>query len=322
MYVMKKIVLVVTVLFMLLVTGYASAQPYPQRPIKMIVPFPPGSATDLAARIIGQQITLSLGQSVIVENKPGASGSLAAMEVIRSAPDGYTLLFSSNSAISSNVALLKKIPYDPTKEFTPIAGVGENMLVLVTKSSNPVKNIQELLALAKQNPGKINAGYGSSSSQICIAMLGKLGGVEILSVPYKGIPLAINDVMGGTLEFTFADIGNALAQIKGGTMKGLGVTASKRSTLAPDLPAIAEVLSGFDITAWFAVVGPMGIPKDIVNKLNTTVTDALKKPDVKEKLAAIGLSTMPMTPEQLQSFISSEIFKWTRLVKEANIQPE
>lgn len=322
MYVMKKIVLVVTVLFILLATGYASAQPYPQRPIKMIVPFPPGSATDLAARIIGQQITLSLGQSVIVENKPGASGSLAAMEVIRSAPDGYTLLFSSNSAISSNVALLKKIPYDPTKEFTPIAGVGENMLVLVTKSSNPVKNIQELLALAKQNPGKINAGYGSSSSQICIAMLGKLGGVEILSVPYKGIPLAINDVMGGTLEFTFADIGNALAQIKGGTMKGLGVTASKRSTLAPDLPAIAEVLSGFDITAWFAVVGPMGIPKDIVNKLNTTVTDALKKPDVKEKLAAIGLSTMPMTPEQLQSFISSEIFKWTRLVKEANIQPE
>ena len=322
MYFIKKILQAAALVFVLFATGQVHAQSYPQRPIKLIVPFPPGSATDLAARIVGQQLTLSLGQPVIVENKPGASGSLAAMEVIRSAPDGYTLLFSSNSAISSNVALLKKIPYDPTKDFTPIAGVGENMLVLVTKSTNPVKSIQELLSLAKQNPGKITAGYGSSSSQICIAMLGKLGGVDILSVPYKGIPLAINDVMGGTLEFTFADIGNALAQIKGGTMKGLGVTAGKRSALAPELAAIAEVLPGFDITAWFAIVGPAGIPKDVVSKLNVATTDALKKPDVKEKLAAIGLSTMPMSPDQLQGFIVSEIGKWTRLVRDANIQPE
>lgn len=298
------------------------AQNFPQKQIKMIVPFPPGSATDMAARIMGQQISSTLGQPVVIDNKPGASGSIAAMEVIRSNPDGYTLLFSSNSAISSNVALLKKIPYDPTKDFTPIAGIGENMLVLITKTSNPAKNVQELINNAKQNPGKMSAGYGSSSSQVCIALFNKLGGVDVLSVPYKGIPLAINDVMGGALDFTFADIGNALAQTKGGAMKSLGVTAPKRSALAPEWPAIAETLPGFDITAWFAIVGPAGIPKEVVNKLSLAATEALKKSETKEKLAAIGLSPMPLGPDQLQTFISTEITKWTRLVKEANIQPE
>jgi hypothetical protein len=298
------------------------AQSFPQKQIKMIVPFPPGSATDMAARIMGQQISITLGQPVVIDNKPGASGSIAAMEVIRSNPDGYTLLFSSNSAISSNVALLKKIPYDPTKDFTTIAGVGENMLVLITKISNPAKNLQELINNAKQNPGKLSAGYGSSSSQVCIALLNKLGGIDVLSVPYKGIPLAINDVMGGTLDFTFADIGNALAQTKGGAMKSLGVTAPKRSILAPEWPAIAETLPGFDVTAWFAIVGPAGIPKDVVSKLSNATTDALKKSDTKEKLAAIGLSPMPLGPDQLQTFIATEITKWIRLVKEANIQPE
>lgn len=288
----------------------------------MVVPFPPGSATDLAARIMGQQISSALGQPVVIDNRPGASGSIAAMEVIRSSPDGYTLLFSSNSAISSNVALLKKIPYDPTKDFTPVVGVGENMLVLVTKSNSQFKNLPELIAYAKQNPGKLSAGYGSSSSQVCIAMLNKLGGIEIMSVPYKGIPLAINDVMGETLDFTFADIGNALAQTKGGTMKSLGVTAPKRSPLAPEWPAIAETLPGFDITAWFAIVGPAGMPKETVNKISSATIASLKKTDVKEKLAAIGLAVMPLTPDQLQSFISTEITKWTRLVKEANIQAE
>ena len=310
--------------FATLVASFSNgfAQSFPQKQIRMVVPFPPGSATDMAARIMGQQIGSALGQPVVIDNKPGAFGSIAAMEVIRSNPDGYTLLFSSNSAISSNVALLKKIPYDPTKDFTPVVGVGENMLVLVTKSNRQFKNLQELIAYAKQNPGKLSAGYGSSSSQVCIAMLNKLGGIEIMSVPYKGIPLAINDVLGETLDFTFADIGNALAQTKGGAMKSLGVTAPKRSSLAPEWPAIAETLPGFDITAWFAIVGPAGMPKDVVNKISSAAIASLKKQDVKEKLAAIGLATMPLTPDQLQSFISTEIINWTRLVKEANIQAE
>ncbi len=300
----------------------ALAQDYPSRPIKMIVPFPPGAATDLAARLVGQQLSASLGQPVVVDNKPGAGGSIAAVEVVRSAPDGYTLLFSSNSAISSNVALLKKIPYDPNKDFTPVAGVGETALVLLVKANSPVKSLQELLAYVKQRPGKVTAGYGSSSSQVSIAMLNKLGGLDTLMVPYKGIPLAVNDVLGGTLDYTFADIGNALAQTKGGTMRALGVTSPKRSPLVPEVPAIAELLTGFDITAWFAIVGPAGIPKDVVDKLNAATTQAIKAADMKDRLAHIGLSPMPMPPEQLKGFIGTEITKWTRLVKDANIQPE
>lgn len=303
-------------------TGTALAQDYPSRPIKLIVPFPAGAATDMAARVVGQQLSVSLGQPVVVDNKPGAGGSIAAMEVIRAAPDGYTLLFSSNSAISSNVALLKKIPYDPNKDFTPVAGVGETALVLLVKTNFPAKTLQELAAYVKQRPGKVTAGYGSSSSQVSIAMLNKLGGLDTLMVPYKGIPLAVNDVLGGTLDYTFADIGNALAQTKGGTMRALSVTSPTRSALVPDVPAIAEILPGFDITAWFAMVGPAGMPKDVVDKLNTATTQLLRQPDMKDKLANIGLSPMPMPPPQLKTFVGTEITKWTRLVKDANIQPE
>ena len=300
----------------------ALAQAFPAKPVRLVVPFPAGSATDLAARVMGQQLGTSLGQSFVVDNKPGAGGSIAAMEVIRAAPDGYTLLFSSNSAISSNVALLKKIPYDPTKDFSAVTGIGETMLVLLVKSAFPAKNLQEFIAYAKQRPGKITAGYGSSTSQVSIAILNKLAGLDALAVPYKGIPLAVNDVLGGTLDFTFADIGNALAQTKGGAMRAIGVTSLKRNALAPDWPAIAEVLPGFDVTAWFAVVGPAGLPKEVTDKLDTTTEQALKQPELKARLANIGISPMPMSPEQLKTFIGTEITKWTRIVKDANIQPE
>ena len=298
------------------------AQAFPARPIRMVVPFPAGAATDLAARLIGQQLSASLGQPVVVDNKPGAGGSIAAMEVIRSAPDGHTLLFSSNSAISSNVALLKSIPYDPNKDFSPVAGIGETALLLMVKSSFPAKNLRELIDYAKQRPGKVTAGYGSSTSQTGIAMLNKLAGIDTLSVPYKGIPLAVNDVLGGITDYTFVDVGNALAQVRGGTMRALGATSSKRSPLAPEVPAIAEILPGFDITAWFAIVGPAGMSKDVVDKLNAATTQALKAPEMNGKLAQIGLSPMPMPPEQLKTFISTEITKWTRLVKDANIEAQ
>ena len=306
----------------LLAASTALAQGFPNRPIRLVVPFPAGSATDLAARVVGQNLSTALGQPFVVDNKPGAGGSIAAMEVIRAAPDGYTLLFSSNSAISSNVALLKKIPYDPNKDFSPVAGIGETVLVLMVKASAPQKNVQELVAYAKQNPGKATAGYGSSSSQVSIAVLNKLGGVDTLLVPYKGIPLAVNDVLGGTLDFTFVDAGNAMAQAKGGAMRGLGVTSTKRSVLAPEWPAIAEVFPGFDITAWFAIVGPAGMAKEVVDKLNAATTTALAQPELKARLASIGITPMPMAPEPLKTFIATEITKWTRLVKDANIQPE
>ena len=303
-------------------TGSAFAQAYPSRPVRMVVPFPAGSATDLAARVMAQQLTVSLGQSFIVDNKPGAGGSIAATEVIRSAPDGYTLLFSSNSAVASNVALLKNIPYDPLKDFTPVAGIGDNLLVLMVKAEHPARNLQEFVEYVRQRPGKVTAGYGSSSSQVSIAVLNKLGKLDTMPVPYKGIPLAVNDVLGGTVDFTFVDLGNAMAQARGGKLRPLGVTSPKRSAIVPDWPALSEAMPGFDITAWFAIVGPAGMPREVVDKLNGAVGAALKSPEAKEKLAGIGIQPMPMSPEQLRSFMGSEVAKWVRLVKEANIQPE
>lgn len=300
----------------------AFAQGYPARPVRMVVPFPAGSATDLAARVMAQQLQSALGQSFVVDNKPGAGGSIAATEVIRAAADGHTLLFSSNSAVASNVALLKNMPYDPLKDFTPIAGIGENMLVLMIKAAHPAKNLQEFVSYVKQRPGKVTAGYGSSSSQVSIAVLNKLGKLDVLPVPYKGIPLAVTDVMGGTVDFTFVDLGNAMAQSKGGKLRALGITAPKRSPLAADWPALAEAMPGFDITAWFAIVGPAGIPKDVVDKLNQAVGQALKSPEALEKLAGIGIQPMPLAPEQLKAFMVNEVSKWIRLVKDANLQPE
>ena len=271
---------------------------------------------------MAQQLQSALGQSFVVDNKPGAGGSIAATEVIRAAADGHTLLFSSNSAVASNVALLKNMPYDPLKDFTPIAGIGENMLVLMIKAAHPAKNLQEFVSYVKQRPGKVTAGYGSSSSQVSIAVLNKLGKLDVLPVPYKGIPLAVTDVLGGTVDFTFVDLGNAMAQSKGGKLRALGITAPKRSPLAADWPALADTMPGFDITAWFAIVGPAGVPKDVVDKLNHAVGQALKNPEAMEKLASIGMQPMPLTPEQLKAFMGSEVSKWIRLVKDANLQPE
>ena len=300
----------------------AMAQSFPAKPVRLVVPFPPGTATDSAARMLGQQLSVSLGQPFVVDNKPGAGGSIGAMEVVRAAPDGYTLLFGSNSALSANVALLKTMPYDPTKDFTPVAGFGETMHVLMVKSSFPAKTLPEFIAYVKQRPGKVSAGYGSSTAQVGIAMLNKLAGLDLLAVPYKGIPLAVNDVLGGTLDITSVDLGNAMAQAKGGNLRALAVTSARRNPLAPEWPAVAETLPGFDLTSWFGIVGPAGIPRDVVDKLHAAITQALKQPEVKANLAILGTTPMPLAPEQLKAFIVSEIAKWIRLARDANLQPE
>lgn len=203
----------------------AFAQSYPTRAVRRVVPFPAGSATDLAARIMAQQLKGSQGQAFVVDNKPGDGGSIEATEVIRATADGYTLLFSSNSAVASNVAIMKNIPYDPLKDFTPIAGIGETMLVLMVKVDHPANILQKFVTHVKQRPGKVTAGYGSSSPQVIIAVLNSLGTLNVLPMPYKGIPLAVIDVLGGTVDFTFVDLDNALAQSKGGKLRALGITA-------------------------------------------------------------------------------------------------
>jgi tripartite-type tricarboxylate transporter receptor subunit TctC len=300
----------------------AQAQTYPTRPVKLMVPFPAGSATDQVARLVGQQLNEELKQPFIVENKPGAQGAIAAAEVARAAPDGYTLLLTTNTPQAANVSLFKKLPYDPVKDFAPVARIGTTSFMLMVKADSPIKDFKAFLGDVRARPGKLSAGYGSSGSQVSLAMLKSMGNLDVVEVPYKGIPQTITDVLGGTLSFAFVDLGNALAQAKGGKLKGLAVTSAKRTPLAPDVPAIAEELKGYELIAWFALMAPAGTPPQIVQRLHDVTVKGIASPEVKEKFAAIGTDVAPLNPGELGKFIQSEIAHWAKLVKLAGIQPE
>jgi tripartite-type tricarboxylate transporter receptor subunit TctC len=303
-----------------LVSG-ATLAAYPDRPVKVIVPFPAGSATDLVARVLSLELQEELKQPFVVENKPGAQGSIATDMVAKSNPDGYTLLLPANTH-AANPSLYKKLPYEVTKDFVPIARLATTSLVLMVKSDFPAKTLPEFMAHIKKNSGKLSAGYGSSSSQVSVSQLKKRSGVDVTEVPYKGIPLAVNDVLSGTLDFTFVDLGNALAQAKGGKLRGIAVTEKGRNALAPEWPPMADVLPGYEITAWFALFAPKGTPADIVAKLQAATLKALAKPEVKDKLAIIGMVPAPLKSDETQKFVEAEVGKWGQLIKEAGIQPE
>jgi tripartite-type tricarboxylate transporter receptor subunit TctC len=304
------------------VSSVCLAQPWPTKPVKLVVPFPAGSATDQMARLVGAQLQQALGQPFVVENKAGAQGAIAANEVARSAADGYTLMLTTNTPQAANVSLFKKLTYDPVKDFTPITRYGTTSFMLMVRPDFPAKTLKDFIAHVRSQPGKLSSGYGSSGSQVSLAMLKQLGKLDVVEVPYKGIPQTITDTMGGSLAFTFVDMANALAQQKGGKMRGLGVTNSKRSSLAPDLPAIAEELPGYEIIAWFALVAPAKLPDAIVQRLHEANMSALANPETKEKFASVGTDVSPMGPAELGKFIQAEVANWARLVKLAGIQPE
>ena len=300
----------------------AHAQNYPTRPVKLIVPFPAGSATDQVARVVGAELQQALGQPFVVENKAGAQGAIAAAEVAKAAPDGYTLMLTTNTPHAANPSLFKKLTYDPVKDFTPITRYGTTSFMLMVRPDFPAKDLKTFLGHVRSQPGKMSAGYGSSGSQVSLAMLKQLGKLEVVEVPYKGIPQAVTDTMGGQLQFTFVDLANALAQAKGGKLRGLAVTSAKRSALAPDMPAIAEELPAYEIIAWFALMAPAKLPQPIVQRLHEVNIKALAKPEVKEKFALVGTDIAPMNPAELGKFIQSEVAHWAKLVKLAGIQPE
>jgi tripartite-type tricarboxylate transporter receptor subunit TctC len=298
------------------------AQSYPAKHVKLVVPFPAGSATDLVARLVSRELQDAFGQPFVVENKPGAQGAIAAEMVAKSPADGYTLLVPTNTQAAANVSLFKKLPYDPVKDFAPVARIASTSLVLMVKTDFPAKTLPEFIAHLKKNPGRFSAGYGSSSSQVCISQLERMAQVDVADIPYRGIPLAVNDLLAGTIHFTFVDLGNAMSQLKGGKLHAIAITDSKRSPLVSDLPTMAEALPGYEVTAWFALLSPTGTPSDVVQKLQDAAIKALAKPDVQEKLAAIGMQPAPMSAAELAPFIKTEIAKWARLIKEAGIEPE
>jgi tripartite-type tricarboxylate transporter receptor subunit TctC len=310
-----------SILFLLLSLPLAAhGQTWPAHPVKLIVPFPAGSATDQVARLTGAELQAAFSQPFVVENKAGAQGSIAAAETAKAAPDGYTMMVTTNTPQAANVSLFKKLSYDPVRDFAPIARLATTSFMLMVRSDYPAKSLKEFLAVSRSKSQ--SAGYGSSGSQVSVALLKSMGKLDVLEVPYKGIPQAITDTLGGTIAFTFVDLGNALAQAKGGKLRGLAVTSAKRTPLAPELPALAEELPGYELIAWFALVAPARTPPELVRKVHGAAAAALAKPAVKEKFAAIGTDVAPLDPAQLGRFIEAEIAHWARLVKLAGIQPE
>ena len=309
-------------LLLAVVTMQAAAQTYPAKPVRLVVPFPAGSATDQVARLVGAQLQDALGQPMVVENKAGAQGAIAAAEVAKAAPDGYTLMVTTNTPQAANVSLFKKLQYDPVKDFAPITRFATTSFMLMVKPDFPAKTLKEFLDHVRKQPGKLSSGYGSAGSQVSLAMLKQLGKLDVVEVPYKGIPQTITDTMGGSLHFTFVDLANALAQQKGGKLRGLAVTSAKPSSLAPDLPPLAEELPGYEIIAWFGLVAPAKTPEAVVQRLNEVLMKALARADVKEKFGAIGADVQPMNPAEFGRFIQAEVANWAKLTKLAGIQPE
>lgn len=304
------------------VAGAAMAQSYPSRPIRFIVPFPAGSAPDSIARIVSQHMQQTLGQNIVIDNRPGAQSVIGAVEAMKSTPDGYTLFAGSNTAMAANSSLFKKLPYDPLKDFTPVARFITSALMLVVKADFPARNLSEFVAYAKARPGQLSAGYASAGMQVGLAELKTRAGITVLEVPYKGVPQAVTDILGGQIAFTFADSAVAITQAQGGKLRALAVTTMKRSALVPDIPSMAEEIPGFDISVWNGLFARAGTPREIVAKLHAAANKAITSPDVISRLNALGQEPGPMTTEEFRAFQITEIKKWAAQIKLAGIQPE
>lgn len=298
----------------------ASAQAYPSKPIRLVVPFPAGGSLDVVARAIGQKLTEAWGQPVVIDNRPGAGGNIGADLVAKSAPDGYTILEGALSTHAVNVSLYAKMPYDPVKDFAPITLVAVTPNVLVLNATFPVNTVPELLAYARANPGKLSFGSGSNGSAGHLA--GELfkteAGVDMVHIPYKGGAPALQALLAGDTQLMFDNLANSASQIKAGKLKALAVTTAKRSSLIPELPTLSETgLPGFDIYTWWGFMAPAGTPKEIVAKWNAEVTRILASAEMKAFFAQQGAEPAADTPEQFAALIKSEIAKYAKIVKQS-----
>jgi tripartite-type tricarboxylate transporter receptor subunit TctC len=302
---------------------FAQGGKYPDKPLTLIVPFAAGSATDQLARALGQSITEQTKQAVVVDNKAGASGMLAAQAAARAAPDGYTVLITTNTTHAANEHLYKKLPYDPVKDFAPVSGLGKGGQVLVVAADSPHKSVAELVAFAKKNPGKLTFGSGSSSSRVAGELFQQMAGAELLHVPYKSNPLAITDLLGGQIAMMITDTSTGVPQIKAGKLRALGVSTAKRLPMLPDVPTIDEAgVKGYDMGYWFGAYVPAQTPASVVQRLNDLLAAALKTPQIKTFFDTSGGEPFPTTPEQLAKFQQDETQKWGRVIKKAGIEPE
>ncbi len=303
----------------------AVAQDYPSRPVRVIVPYPPGGPTDVIVRVVANRLTESLGQQVIVENRAGASGMIGAELVAKAPPDGYTLLVNPSIHVILP-SLVPKMAYDAIKDFTHITLLVSVPLFLVVNNSLPVRNVQDLIAYAKANPGKLNFASASSgsSSQLAGEQFKLFAGVQMQHIPYKGSTPALTDVMGGQVQMMFDSTPSAMPFVKSGKLRALAVTTAKRTGAAPDIPSMAESgLPGFDHSNWYGVWGPPGLPRDVVNKLSSALAATMQKKDVRDRLVDLGADPVDgVSPAQFEAYAQSELARFAKIVKQAGVKME
>ena len=300
-----------------------TAKPYPAKPIRIIVPFPAGSGTDNGARVLGNWLAAKTGQPVIVDNRPGASGFIAAQAAAAAEPDGHTVLVTTNTTHAANPAMFKKLPYDPVNDFEPVSTVGSAGLLLVVAPGSPHKDVGSFLARLRAGGKRLHFGTGNSSSRIAGELLKTATGADLLAVPYKGTPPALTDLMGGQIDFMFCDIGAALPLVTSGKLRALAASGAERELLLRDVPTLQEAgLKGFDMTVWSAAFVPAKTPKDTVAKLSDLLRAALADPAVRQEFASHGTRSRGSSPDELRAFVKSEMAKWAAAVKTAGIQPE
>jgi tripartite-type tricarboxylate transporter receptor subunit TctC len=296
---------------------------YPNKSIRIVVPFPAGSATDLVARILGQSVSAAVGQPVIVDNKVGADGAIAGGEVVKSAPDGYTLLLATNSPMAAMPAMKKVPPYDPVTDFTPITDVGRYTFFLYINAELPIKSFRELVAYAKANPGKLNYATGNTTGIVSFAQMNSLAGIDMTHVPYKGEPQGIADLVGGRVQVMWATPTTGLAHVKDGKLRALATNLKARSSLLPEVPTMAEVgMPQYSVVSWAALYGPAKMPRELLTRVNKEFTDAMKRPEVIAQMDKQAFPMSPSTPEELGAFTKSQMEAYRTILRAAGVQPE
>ena len=309
-------------LFALLVAGAAWAQDYPNKPVRIIVPFAPGGSTDVLARIMSQKLNERWGHAVVAENRVGAGGNIGAEVVVRAAPDGYTLLMGGVPH-AIGMTLYRKLSYEMTKDLVAIANVATFPQLIVVHPSLPVKNIKELIALAKARPGGINYGSAGNGSpgHLSLELFSVMAKVKVTHIPYKGGGQMVGDLVAGQVQLASMGFPPAIPQVQAGKLRAIAVTGATRSPLVPEVPTVSESgLPGFDVNSWYGVFGPAALPKDIVAKINNDIANILAAGDVKERLASLGAAPAPMKPEEFGRYVRDEIAKWAKVVKGAGVR--
>ena len=301
----------------------ALAQAYPSTPVTLVVPFAAGSGTDSVARAVAAGLAARLKQPVIVDNKPGANAQIAAQFVAKAKPDGYTLFMTTNTSHSANPALYKNLKYDPIKDFTPVARVGELPFALAVHPAVPAKTLAELLDYARANPGKLSYATPNSTSLVAMESIKHIAKIDVLGVPYKSSPQAMTDLVGGQVQIYVADLGSGMGMLKTDKVRALGVTTAQPTPMLPGVPPIGQTVKGFDLTSWNGIFGPAGLPQPMVQRLNTELQAVLADKDLQDKLAQIGFQVWPSkTPEEFTQYVAGQLTHWRTLIQQAGIQPE